>query len=960
MILIGCKRFPKSLMPEIADASYMTTPTTPMLRQYQELKRQHPGTLLFFRLGDFYELFFDDAVIGSRELQITLTARHKEIGDPVPMCGVPHHSAANYIARLVRKGYRVAICEQTEAASKTKKLVRREVVRIVTPGTPIDPQLLETRESVFLAAVCSAGETVGAAFLDLSTGEFRVTQESGANAWEKIRADIESYAPRELLFPASLEPLIKAGLTGRIQTAPLPLSVPSPHESQPQIQTARSSSIPQFPEITLTPLEDWLWQASDCAQLLLNHFGVRTLAGYGVEKKAEAVRAAGACLRYAKETQRAGANHITDLTYFEPQDHLVLDQVTVRNLELVEALAGGARTLLSVIDQTVTGMGARLLRAWLLRPCIKRGEVEARLAAVQDLSSSQISRDKLRTLLKEVSDLERLIGRISLGSATPRDLNAILRSLNQVPAIRETLSAMQSSLIQILNEHADEVPEICALLARALSDDPPAKISDGDTIRAGYSTELDEVRSLSRNAKQIIATLEASERERSGIANLRIRFNNVFGYFIEVSKGNVSRVPDEYERRQTLTNAERYTTPELRDWEKKVLGAEERIGQLEAELFNDICRQVAAETKRIQGTARALAALDALASLAETAARQRYVRPLVHDGDEIEIVQGRHPVIEVFNEEPFVPNSIYLNNSTDRLLIITGPNMGGKSTVLRQTAIICILAQMGSFVPAEKARLPLLDRVWTRVGASDDLARGRSTFMVEMTETAAILHSATPRSLVLLDEIGRGTATFDGLSIAWAVAEYLHDSPEHAAKTLFATHYHELTELAERLPGAQNYQITATEREGEVVFLHRLERGRASKSYGIQVARLAGLPPAVLDIARQVLARLERYEFDVFAEEDQLASQPVVESLAAAQGAGATESDKPKFVEHGSPTDALAVATRRAGRRKAAAQASLFDLANQKAIEEILNVDADKLSPEEAKELLRKVRERLM
>lgn len=926
-----------------------------MLRQYQELKQQHPGTLLFFRLGDFYELFFDDAVTGARELQITLTARHKERGDPVPMCGVPHHSAANYIARLVRKGYRVAICEQTEEASKTKKLVRREVVRVVTPGTPIDPQLLETRESVFLAAVCSAGDSVGAAFLDLSTGEFRATQETGANAWEKIRSDLESYAPRELLFPASLEPLIKAGLSGKTQTAPLPL-VSDPGENQPQTQTMRSPAIPQFPEITLTPLDDWLWQSSDCGQLLMNHFGVRSLAGYGVEKKAEAVRAAGACLRYAQETQRAAANHITGLTYFEPQDHLVLDQVTVRNLELVDALAGGGRTLLAVIDQTVTGMGARLLRSWLLRPCVKRGEVEARLSAVQDLSSSQMSRDKLRTLLKEVSDLERLIGRISLGSATPRDLNAILRSLNQVPAIRESLAEMQSSLIQVLSENADEVPEICALLARALSDEPPAKLSDGDTIRDGYSTELDEVRSLSRNAKQIIATLEASERERSGIANLRIKFNNVFGYFIEVSKGNVARVPAEYERRQTLTNAERYTTPELRDWEKKVLGAEERIGQLEAELFNDICRQVAAETKRIQGTARALAAMDALASLADAAARNRFTRPVVHDGDEIEIIHGRHPVIEAFQEEPFIPNSVYLNNSTDRLLIITGPNMGGKSTVLRQTAIICILAQMGSFVPAESARLPLLDRVWTRVGASDDLARGRSTFMVEMTETAAILHSATPRSLVLLDEIGRGTATFDGLSIAWAVAEYLHDSPEHAAKTLFATHYHELTELAERLPGAQNYQITATEREGEVVFLHRLERGRASKSYGIQVARLAGLPPAVLDIARQVLARLERYEFDVFAEEDQVLSQPVAESLAAAQGAGATDNSTTVTPE----PIALDAAARRAGRRKAAAQASLFDLANQKAIEEIMAIDADKLSPEEAKDLLRKLRERLM
>jgi DNA mismatch repair protein MutS len=953
-----------------------------MLRQYYELKRQHPGTLLFFRLGDFYELFFEDAITGSRELQITLTARHKERGDAVPMCGVPHHSAANYIARLVRKGYRVAICEQTEEASKTKKLVRREVVRIVTPGTPIDPQLLDAREAVFLAAVCSSGDTVGAAFLDISTGEFRVTQESGAGAWDKIRGDLESYSPRELLFPSSLAPLINAGLSAKAQTAPLPLGDVtqtvslrddpgavslSNSESSQSHSLGYSASAPQhsqFLDAALSPIEDWLWQKKDCAELLLSHFGARSLEGYGIEHKDEAVRAAGACLRYAQETQRAAAAHITGLTYFQPQDHLVLDQVTVRNLELVESLGGASgRTLLSVIDETVTSMGARLLRSWLLRPCVKQGEVEARLGAVEDLFASQINRDKLRLLLKDVSDLERLIGRISFGSATPRDLNAILRSLYQVPAIRENLAALPSSLLQILSESADEVPEICALLVKAISDDPPAKISEGDTIREGYSTELDELRSISRNAKQIIATLEATERTRSGISNLRIKFNNVFGYFIEVSKGNAARVPAEYERRQTLTNAERFTTPELRDWEKKVLGAEERIIELENTLFADICRQVAAETKRIQGTARALAALDALASLGETAARRRYVKPLIHNGDEIEIVQGRHPVIEVFNEDPFVPNSVYLNNSTDRLLIITGPNMGGKSTVLRQTAIISILAQMGSFVPAERARLPLLDRVWTRVGASDDLTRGRSTFMVEMTETAAILHSSTPRSLVLLDEIGRGTATFDGLSIAWAVAEYLHDSPEHAAKTLFATHYHELTELAERLPGAQNYQITAAEREGEVVFLHRLERGRASKSYGIQVARLAGLPPTVLANAREVLARLERYELDVFAEEDAIAAQAAVrtaEAHAAAQGAGANVSGSLETTAQSLGSDALEAAARRAGRRKAVAQASLFDLANQKVVEEIRNVDPEKLSSEEAKELLRKLRERLM
>jgi len=854
-----------------------------MLRQYQELKQQHPGTLLFFRLGDFYELFFDDAHTGSRELQITLTARQKDSDNPIPMCGVPHHSAANYIARLVRKGYRVAICEQTEEAGKTKKLVRREVVRIVTPGTPIDPQLLEAREPVFLAAICSAGESIGAAFLDISTGEFRVTQESGRDSWTRIRAALESYAPRELLFPASLGALIKTSLSGRVQTEPLPLQdngeVASPWREELGF------------DVTLTPLEDWQWQKDDCATLLLDHFKVKTLDGYGLGKRDEAIRAAGACLRYARDTQRAAAEHVTDLVYFEPQDHLVLDSVTVRNLELVESLAGGSgRSLLQVIDETVTGMGARLLRSWLLRPCVKRGEVEARLSAVEDLFSSQQRRDKLRTLLKEVSDLERVVGRISLGSATPRDLCAMQRSLDQVPAIREVLRGFQASLLEVLLENTDELPDIRSLIARAINDDPPVKLSDGDTIRAGYSPELDDLRATSRNAKQIIATLEATERSRSGINNLRIRFNGVFGYYIEVSKANAPRVPVEYERRQTLANAERFTTPELRDWEKKVLGAEERIVQLETELFTDVCRQIAAETKRIQMTARALAALDVLASSAEVAARRRYARPVLHDGDEMEVIQGRHPVIEAFIDEPFVPNNIFLNNSTDRLLIITGPNMGGKSTVLRQTAIICILAQTGCFVPAERVRLPLLDRIWTRVGASDDLSRGRSTFMVEMTETAAILHSATPRSLVLLDEIGRGTATFDGLSIAWAVAEYLHNSADHAAKTLFATHYHELTELAERLPGAQNYQITATEREGEVVFLHRLERGRASKSYGIEVARLAGLPPVVIETAREVLSRLERYELEVFADET---------------------------------SSGIA----RAARRKAVAQASLFDLA---------------------------------
>lgn len=964
----------------------MTTPPnpTPMLRQYQELKRQHPGALLFFRLGDFYELFFDDAVTGSRELQITLTARHKERGDAIPMCGVPHHSAAGYIARLVRKGYRVAICEQTEDPSKAKKLVRREVVRIVTPGTPIDPQLLEAREPVFLAAICSTGETIGAAFLDVSTGEFRATQETGQEAWSRIREDLESFAPRELLFPNSLAPMLTMLLTGRVFTQPLPLEAPDKagplNPLEPDFKVSKDHPI----DATLTPLEDWLWLPDDSEELLKNQFGVKSLDSYGLERKREAVRAAAACLRYARETQRAAIAHITDIVYFEPHDHLVLDNITVRNLELVASLSGlSGRSLLDVIDQTVTGMGARLLRSWLLRPCVKRAEVEARLAAVSDLHGSQMVRDKVRGLLKEVTDLDRLAGRINLGSASPRDLKATLQSLKQVPAIRALLCDQDSSLLQILGESMNELPETCSLIERAIADDPPAKLGDGDTIREGYSAELDDVRSTSRNIKQIIASLEATERARTHIANLRIRYNNIFGYYIEVSKSNVGKIPSDYERRQTLANAERYTTPELKESEKKVLGAEERIIQLEKELFAQVCLVISGETKRIQATARALAATDVLASLAETAARRRFSRPAMHDGDEIEIIQGRHPIIEAFSEGPFVPNNLYLNNSTDRLLIITGPNMGGKSTVLRQAALICILAQMGGFVPAESARLPLLDRVWTRVGASDDLTRGRSTFMVEMTETAAILRGATPHSLVLLDEIGRGTATFDGLSIAWAVAQFLHDSGEHAAKTLFATHYHELTELAERLPGGQNYQITATEREGEVVFLHRLERGRASKSYGIEVARLAGLPSAVLATARQVLQRLERYELDVF-EEEVLSGEGQKDVTNVEKRAGFAKAANAAGYSSGDPLEtrkeyatmtlvdsrddhsgvfgdeALALAVKRAGRRKAAAQASLFDIVNQKVIDEIRNTPVESLSPDDAKELLIELQKRTL
>ncbi len=879
---------------------------TPMLRQYLEIKKLYPGTILFFRLGDFYEMFNEDAILGSRELEITLTARHKDSPNPVPMCGVPHHAAPNYIAKLVRKGYRVAICEQTEDAGKGIKLVKREVVRVITPGTAIDPQLVESKDSIYLAAICGSGDIFAAAFLELSAGHFSTTQITGAGSWDKIRDQIQAFSPREILFPRSLE-----------------LDVLSAFGASQDNSLFADESPSTGGLATLTPQENENFGFDDCSELLKTQFGVKELKAFGLDGKTESIRAGGACLRYARETQRTIAGHIAAIEYFEPADHMVLDAVTLRNLEIVESRGDSSkRTLFGVLDQTVTGMGSRLLRQWLLRPSLKRSEIQTRLSAVTELADT-IFREKLRFLLKEISDLERLIGRLNLGTASPRDLLALNRSIKQSPSVNSVLSDATSLLLQVLSENIFELPETRDLIDRAIADEPPMNISDGGVIRTGFDAELDDLRSISMSAKQTIAAFEADERTRSGISNLKVRFNNVFGYYIEISKGNVSRVPDDYERRQTLANAERYTTPQLKEWEQKVLGAEEKILRLESELFQSVRTQVCGETRKLQSTARAFATLDALCALAEAAARHNYVCPTLHDGDEIEIKSGRHPIVEAFIRTSFIPNDIRLNNSTDRLLIITGANMGGKSTILRQIALIQIMAQIGSFVPATAARMPIVDRVWTRVGASDDLASGRSTFMVEMTETAEILHNATVRSLILLDEIGRGTSTFDGLSIAWAVAEYLHDSNTHSAKTLFATHYHELTELAENLPGAKNYQITAGEQDGEVVFFHKLQQGKASKSYGIAVAKLAGLPNSVIERAKDVLTKLEQYELAVFADEKK-------SGLAKAAGGSA------------------------------ATQFSLFAVANESVIDELREVTIESLSPDEAIALLTRVKNKIV
>ncbi len=879
-----------------------------MLRQYLEIKKLYPGTILFFRLGDFYEMFNEDAVTGSRELDITLTARHKDSPNPVPMCGVPYHAAPNYIARLVRKGYRVAICEQTETPTKGTKLVKREVVRVITPGTAIDPQLVEAKDTVYLASICGSGDTYGAAFLETSSGSFATTEITGADSWSKISDEIASRSPRELLYPPSLEKMVESSFGGG--------------NASTGLFSEREHS-PQANAITLTPLDDASFDERACTSLLTKQMEVASLVGFGLDAHPAAIGAAGACLKYAQDTQRATAGHITEISYFEPSDAMILDAVTLRNLEIFDSRGDKNRnTLFGVIDETATGMGSRLLKQWVQRPSLKRTEIQTRLAAVTELSDL-ILRDKLRFLMKEVSDLERLVGRLNLGTATPRDLMALKRTMDQTPLLNQTLADASSLLLQVLSENIFELPETCDLIGRAIADEPPINVSDGGVIRAGFDPELDEIRGISTSAKQIIAAFEEQEKARTGIANLKIRFNNVFGYYIEISKGQVSRVPEDYERRQTLANAERFTTPHLKEWEQKVLGAEERIAQIEAVLFNQVKAKVCEETRRLQSTARAIATLDALCALAETASRRNYVCPVLHDGDEIEIKNGRHPVVEAALGNTFIPNDTLMNNSTDRLLILTGANMGGKSTILRQVALIQILAQIGSFVPATSARLPVLDRIWTRVGASDDLASGRSTFMVEMTETASILHNASPRSLILLDEIGRGTSTFDGLSIAWAVAEFLHNSPEHSAKTLFATHYHELTELAENLPGAKNYQLTATERDGDVVFLHKMQRGKASKSYGIAVAKLAGLPASVIERAKRVLEKLEKYELAVFADEKK---------------------------------DGLAKAA--AGR--VASQVSLFAVTNETAIDELRVVNIEDLSADESKELLAKIKGKII
>jgi len=842
------------------------------MRQWTAAKRENPDALLFFRMGDFYELFYDDAVTVSRELQLTLTARDRERNQP--MCGVPYHAVETYLMRLLRKGYRVALCDQMEDPKLTKKIVRREVTRVLSPGTALDAGLGQEQNN-FLAAYLEFGGGHGAksqtelvcavALLDVSTGEFRTAEFAGPSARQQAVDEIVRAGSSEVLAAAS------AALPVQLERIP-----------------AR------------TRVEDWVWTREFAVPLVERQLNVRSLEGFGLTGHPAAAIAAGAVLHYVRTTQKNDALHIDSLKFEEHSTTLELDQVTVRNLELVEPLFAGQddrATLFHTLDACQTPMGKRFLRATILRPLVDAEALTGRYEAVGEARESLVKREEIRRAFVGLLDLERLLARLSLDSAGPRDVRALAGSLSRLPGLKAALDAMLAARWRELAERLDPLEDVTARIVSTLVEEPPLTLVDGGAIAADVDAELDELRTISTTGRQQIAAIEERERERTGIGSLKVRYNSVFGYYIEITKSNLSLAPADYERKQTLVNAERFTTPELKEYERKILSAHERCIEIEKRIFAELRRAVLEAAGRIKHASAAVAEADLLASFAHLAARRRYVRPIIDEAPMIEAVAARHPVIEQWMEETregrFIANDIYLNAAGDgpSLLLITGPNMGGKSTYLRQAAMLVLLAQMGSFVPAESLRFGIVDRIYTRIGASDNVARGRSTFMVEMTETATILNTATNRSLILLDEMGRGTATFDGLSLAWATVEFLH--AETKARTLFATHYHELTMLAEKLARVRNLRVGVKEGADGIVFLHNIEPGAASKSYGIEVARLAGLPSAVIERARHLLRQHEKLErqgvqVETSAEPVQLTiftplSQRIVDRIEAAE-----------------------------------------------------------------------------
>jgi DNA mismatch repair protein MutS len=829
------------------------------MRQYLDAKRQHRDAIVFFRMGDFYEMFYEDALVAARALDLTLTSRSKDSGgNGIPMCGVPFHAVDGYLTKLVKKGFRVAICEQVEDPKKAKGLVRREVVRVVSPGTLTDGNYLDAREPAYLMSIVAVGaglppspmasadhrslggggqtrpakggEVLGVALLDLSTGEFTTAEYDGSEGLQALADEIATLRPREIVVAAESDVAKQLPEIARLQ---LPVTI----------------------------ADAWSFEPEAARRALLDQLKTHGLDGFGLDGRVAAVQAAGGLVAYLRETQKADLAHVRAVTHKTAAECLLIDPITLKHLEVLTGNEGGLQgSLLNEIDRTVTSMGGRMLRSWLLRPLVSLERIRDRLDAVEELAFRATDRGRFREVLKTVHDVERLVGRVALGTAGPRDLVALRMSIAAIPRVRLMLDEVQAPLLGSLLAELDDLADVRDLIERTLIDEPGALARDGGFTRDGVDPDLDELKAVSRSGRQVIAEMEARERARTGIGSLKVRFNRVFGYYIEISKSNLHAVPADYQRKQTIAGGERFTTPALKEYEEKVLGADERILERELEIFESLRKAVAAEAPRIQDTARALATLDVLSGLAETAAICNFTKPHVHDGDELVASDARHPVVERFASEPFVPNDIDLNANARQLVILTGPNMGGKSTYLRQTALLPLLAQIGSFVPAKDAKVPIVDRIFARVGASDNIARGQSTFMVEMQETAAILHAATSRSLVVLDEIGRGTATFDGLSIAWAVAEYLASNPRARPKTLFATHYHELTDLADSLPGVVNAHVAAREWKDDIIFLRKIVPGRSDRSYGIQVARLAGLPSEVIIRARHILGGLERDE----------------------------------------------------------------------------------------------------
>ena len=800
---------------------------TPMMKQYMETKSQYQDCILFYRLGDFYEMFFDDALTASRELEITLTGKNCGQEERAPMCGVPYHAVEGYLNRLVSKGYKVAICEQVEDPKTAKGIVKREVVRIVTPGTNLDTQALDESRNNYIMCIVYIADRYGVSVADITTGDYFVTEFTDSG---KLMDEICRFAPSEIICNEAfyMSGMDLDGMKDRLG-------------------------------ITIYSLDAWYFDDAVCRQKLLDHFKVSSFAGLGLADYDCGVISAGALLQYLLETQKNDLSNLTHITPYAAGKYMMLDSSTRRNLELCETLREKQKrgSLLWVLDKTKTAMGARTLRKYVEQPLIEKAEIERRLDAVQELKEQAISREELREYMGPVYDLERLITRISYGTANPRDLTAFRTSLEMLPPIRLILQDMECSLLKEICEDLDPLEDLCSLITDAIREDPPIAMKEGNIIRDGYNEEVDKLRRAKSDGKDWLAKLENEEREKTGIKNLRIKYNKVFGYYLEVTNSYKDMVPDYYTRKQTLANAERYITPELKELEDMILGAEDKLYALEYEIYTEVRETVASQVERIQKTARAVAALDVFASLALTAERNNYTRPKINEKGVIDIKEGRHPVVEqMIPNDMFISNDTYLDDKKHRISIITGPNMAGKSTYMRQTALIALMAQVGSFVPAQSANIALSDRIFTRVGASDDLASGQSTFMVEMTEVANILRNATSKSLLILDEIGRGTSTFDGLSIAWAVVEYISDSRLLGAKTLFATHYHELTELEGKIDNVNNYCIAVKEKGDDIVFLRKIVKGGADKSYGIQVAKLAGVPDLVISRAKEIVEEL--------------------------------------------------------------------------------------------------------